>query len=639
MLRSGCRRSGSEKALKKSWVSPCGKRASRRMVAAALGSVLLFGGAAVLPSGASAQSDVPGEPRNVSVVAGGSGELDVSWDDPASTGNSRLSGFKVQWKCDSQDYDTARQAVLSGIYYQVPAFSALGRSYTIRGLTNGAACTVRVVATSQNGDGTPSAEVAATPVDPHPPWLLGAVVEEAALKLFYNETLDGDSKPPTSAFSVMVDGSSATVNEVSINSRVVTLSLQTAPGALQRVTAGYTPPVTGPIQDTSANDAASFSERHAPHQISGICDRTSLVRTRILDKISDLSECADVRVEHLMGVRGILGMGTSELAVLKQQDFRHLTNLHELELSFNVSLTSLPDGVFDGLSSLRNLYFTKASLDSVPAGVFDELTDLRRLKLDYNDLTQLPQGVFDQLTSLEYLNLSFNEVASLHGGAFDSLAELGTLVLSGNELNSLPSGIFDNLDSLDKLVLYENELSSLDSNEFAALSELTHLELHTNNLSALPSGLLAKVSGLKALTLSKNNLSTLPDGLFSGVTNLRDLWLKDNPGAPFTFTAELEEQTSSIIVVKIAQGAPFDVDVTLSAAGGTVLPNNVTVAAGSTTSQPITVTPATPGQTVTVSVDSAAFGGQYTTTYTSGTQTGKGPDLVMTQPQSQIGGL
>ena len=81
-----------------------------------------------------------------------------------------------------------------------------------------------------------------------------------------------------------------------------------------------------------------------------------------------------------------------------------------------------------------------------------------------------------------------------------------------------------------------------------------------------------------------------------------------NPGAPFTFTAELEQQGNNAVVVRVAKGAPTDMSVTLSAEGGSLSGETATVAAGSTTSSPITVTPSGNGA-VTVNVDSASFVG------------------------------
>ena len=597
-------------------------------VLAVAGSVLAVGAPA-------ASAAVPGEPRNVSVSPGASTTLSVSWDAPSPWVS--LSSYKVQWKSGSQDYDTARQATVTHRLMNVEGFAPLGfgRTYTIRGLTNGVEYTVRVTAVSLEGeDGPASADVSATPGDTAAPVLRGAVVDGAVLKLVYSEALDEASRPPPGAFAVTVQGSRVAVSEVSVSGREVRLALPAAPGAGDGVTVGYTAPQTGGIQDTAALAAASFGGRPAPHQISGICDRTAVVRDHIVGKIAGVGACADVGVEDLVGVTGTLHLGTKGLTELQAHDFGHLVNLSKLELSFNTGLGSLPGGVFDGLGNLRTLNILDNDVGSLPEGVFDDLAELRRLDLRANRLRELPSGPFDELVDLEYLNLSRNELQNLPDDVFDSSTRLKLLALRMNELGSVPAGVFDNLANLERLFLSETKMTELPPGVFASLSRLTLLDLVDNDLAGLPDGMLQNLSNLGALTLSGNDLTSLPDGLFSGITKLRDLTLEDNPGAPFTFTAELEAQGSAAVVVTVAQGAPFDIDVTLSAGGGTLSSTEVTVAAGSITSEAVTATPAIAGQDVTVTVDSATFGGGYTTTYTSGIRTGLGSPLVVSGSQA-----
>ncbi|MYD63936.1 MAG: hypothetical protein F4W91_23135 [Gemmatimonadetes bacterium] len=86
--------------------------------------------------------------------------------------------------------------------------------------------------------------------------------------------------------------------------------------------------------------------------------------------------------------------------------------------------------------------------------------------------------------------------------------------------------------------------------------------------------------------------------------------MRGNPGSPFTLTLQLDrtddtDDTASgpaTIVVKVAEGAPFDMTVGLSVTGGTLSSSSVTIAKGSTQSGDITVTGT--GQ-VTVSLGAA----------------------------------
>ena len=117
--------------------------------------------------------------------------------------------------------------------------------------------------------------------------------------------------------------------------------------------------------------------------------------------------------------------------------------------------------------------------------------------------------------------------------------------------------------------------------------------------------------------------------MFVGLTNLDFLDAIGNPGGTFTVSANLEQDEDDAIVVKVAEGAPFDIQVTLSAEGGTLSATTVTVEGGSDSSEPITVTPTGVDRTeVTVSVDSAVFR-NYAAHLTQGIEAGTGTALAV----------
>ena len=93
----------------------------------------------------------PGRVSGVTLTPG-SGRLAVSWSVPAG----KVTGYKVQWKSGSEEYDTSdtstRQKTVTS-----------GTLTTITGLTNGTAYTVRVTAYNATGDGPASAEATGTP--------------------------------------------------------------------------------------------------------------------------------------------------------------------------------------------------------------------------------------------------------------------------------------------------------------------------------------------------------------------------------------------------------------------------------------------------------------------------------------------
>ena len=382
-------------------------------------------------------------------------------------------------------------------------------------------------------------------------------------------------------------------------------------------------------------------------------------------KLASLPDGAFDGIDNLQA----LNLGITGLTSLPDGVFDKLANLERLDLN-NSSLTSLPDGVFDELSDLEYLNLSTNKLASLPNGAFadlshlaelhlhrnelislpddgfDGLRGLKTLYLSYNDLTSLPDGIFDDLSSLEELSLRDNKLPSLPAGVFDNLSNLEDLYLGYNDLASLPDGIFDNLSSLEQLALYDNDLASLSDSVFDNLFNLEELYLAYNELTLLPNGVFDAVSNLKRLSLYSNELNSLPDGVFTGLSSLEFLEFDGNPGAPFLLEAELEQQGGDAVVVKIAEAAPFDLEVALTAQGGvlttmaaTAATVEVKVAAGATTSEAVTVVP-DEGQTeVTVIAQSSAFPsgiyGHRVSGIFEGIRLGVGASYVITPDTSQ----
>ena len=254
----------------------------------------------------------------------------------------------------------------------------------------------------------------------------------------------------------------------------------------------------------------------------------------------------------------------------------HLAGIAKLVVNFT-SATSIKSGDFSGLSSMTWLQLGGSSyIRSVPEDVFDGLHSLQRLYLNL-DLTALPEDVFDGLASLTDLRLHNNQLAALPEDVFDGLASLENLALSVNNISELHKDLFDGLDNLDKLIL------------------------------------------------TKNKLSVLPNGLFQGLGDLETLYLANNPGSPFTFTAELEQEGDNGVVVKVAEGAPFNMSFTLNFRAGTLSSNLIVSIDGGDLESGVITSPISDDDGVTVSVVAAAFlEGSY-----QGIQTGLGDSLIL----------
>ena len=318
------------------------------------------------------------------------------------------------------------------------------------------------------------------------------------------------------------------------------------------------------------------------------------------------SELPDGVFDNLSQLK-TLDLTTNNLPDLPDDVFDNLTGLQELDLSQN-DVAGLPDGVFDNLTELRVLNLFYNELTGLRDGVFDNLSELRELDLSYNrhTFTELPDGVFDNLVALRRLDLAYNGLAELPPGIFDNLTELRQLDLTFIRMTELPDGIFDNLTSLHKLDLDFNWLAELPPGIFDNLTELRELDLYDNRLGELPPGIFENLTRLQELDLGYNKLTVLPDRVFESITDLQTLRLHENRGSPFTFRPEPEPRGEDAIALTVAQATPFDMEVTLSAAGGTLSSTTVSIAAGRVGSAPVTISP-DGGGPVTISVVSAGF--------------------------------
>ena len=303
---------------------------------------------------------------------------------------------------------------------------------------------------------------------------------------------------------------------------------------------------------------------------AGICDRTERVRDNIIS---------------LLNAQDLGSLGIKDCSEVTDE---HLTRIRFLDLTgggLGQKITSLKSGDFEGLSGMTEL------------------------GLEHNSLSELPEGVFDGLSSLEILTMHGNDLGSLLDGVFDDLTNLDALALYDNDLAALPDGIFEQLTELSTLAISDNKLTALSGDVFTGLAGLTHL------------------------VASNNKLTSLPDGVFSGMPKLQTVNLSGNPGAPFTLRADLEQEDAGGVVVKVAEGAPFAMTVTLSAEGGTLSATTVVIDGGDTESAVLTVTPEGAGA-VTVSVDSAAFPDAGTSH--EGIQAGVGESLTLEAAASGI---
>ena len=378
---------------------------------------------------------------------------------------------------------------------------------------------------------------------------------------------------------------------------------------------GRTIKVRVSFTDDGGNEESLTSEATGRVGAAGICDRTPSVMAAIVAGMSGVADCSEVSETRLrtwtgsrpfIGTPGLYLQGRG-LSALQAGDFRGLHALRALDLNRNF-LEAVPGGLFQDLWVVEELYLSGNLLSELPEGTFDgQAAYLSVLDLSANRLERLSDGVLGNLDALVSLSLAGNGLSDLPSGLFDDLARLEVLDLSANSINELPDGVFDRNLELRGLDLSINEISGLPEGVFGGLGDLQRLSLAGNDLKSLPEDMFADLGSLAELDVSGNKLKDLPAGLFEGLSVLTTLDAGDNPGAPFTFTAELERRGDDTVVVRLAEGAtPFDLKVELSARNGDLSAETVTIASGSSYSDVIDVR-AHGHHLVTVEIDSAAF--------------------------------
>ena len=284
-------------------------------------------------------------------------------------------------------------------------------------------------------------------------------------------------------------------------------------------------------------------------QITPVCERTPDMRDEIVKRVPGVSDCANVTAEHLSEIR-------------------------RLNLSGPYIVFATQHGRPEPIRELKS-------------GDFSGLTALKTLLLGYNALTSLPPDLFAGLSSLESLSVGPNPLSEpLPEDLLAGLSSLRSLGLNGLRQTSLPPDIFSGLSSLRRLHLSTNRLTSLPEDLFAGLSSLAELYLNGNRLTSLPAGLFVGLSALEKLYLHENQLTSLPERIFVGLSSLRTLWLTRNPYPrfiPLAIAVSLEQVGEGQFVAKAHTGAPFEIVLPITSAGGEIdgNPSSIVIPAGS----------------------------------------------------------
>ena len=211
-------------------------------------------------------------------------------------------------------------------------------------------------------------------------------------------------------------------------------------------------------------------------------------------------------------------------------------DINTLQLQNNKISTIHPDA-FDPLAkSLITVNLNANSLTTLPNGLFEGQQALRSVNLSDNFIDRLPSRIFSGIPNFRTLSLGNNLLTSDSLGFLSNAATLFSVTLNNNRITSdgagpmpdLPSDVFANLTTVRAIHLNENAISVLPNRIFAGLTQLEDVRLNGNRLTTLHDGLFNGLTSLELLTLQNNRIESLPAGLINGQTSLCQIWLHEN---------------------------------------------------------------------------------------------------------------
>jgi len=96
-----------------------------------------------------------------------------------------------------------------------------------------------------------------------------------------------------------------------------------------------------------------------------------------------------------------------------------------------------------------------AGLSSLENGVFADMRSLKRLDLSWNSIAEIPDRAFDGLVGLSELHLHENQLSTLPDDVHDMLDSetiptLQTLSIAGNKITYLPTALYQKLVDLQR---------------------------------------------------------------------------------------------------------------------------------------------------------------------------------------------
>jgi len=376
------------------------------------------------------------------------------------------------------------------------------------------------------------------------PVYVSSVVENATttlLEMTYNMTL-ANITPATTAFTVLVNGVSRTVNGVAISTTKVQLTLASAVTFGDVVTVAYTKPGSNQLQATAGGQAASITAQSVTNNalilltvtstgtgagVSTLSVTVSATTTFTLDGANAnfytnaggtlgasktwAPTAGGTRTIYVKCTSGSSNMRISANTVTQWNGWSSVTDAASLsgDISKLTSLTYLnvqgSNTISGSIAALTSLTYVIVDGNNTISGSIAALTSLTNLAAYGNNTLT---GSVAVLTSLTYLDVFGNNTIS---GSIAALTSLTVLVVGST---NTVSGSIAALTSLTYVLVYG---SNTVSGSIAALTSLTVLNVRGSNTV---SGSIAALTSLTNLTVYGSNTISGSIAALTSLTNL-----------------------------------------------------------------------------------------------------------------------
>ena len=248
---------------------------------------------------------------------------------------------------------------------------------------------------------------------------------------------------------------------------------------------------------------------------------TNMSAAQVTDLLTNLPKTFLVELRLVQNDLDGLQIGASTFT------FDEFTNLTKLRITGSAIGTQTAETIINGLPSrMQQLFLNSNNIETFP--VFPNYPNLGFIYVHRNPLNSLPDNVFDNVTSVQALALSFAELESLPEGVFDQLGQLRLLYLGNNNLADLRDGVFDNNGILTEVYLENNSLSRLPDGLFDNNPDLEAVHLNNSCLIDLPADLFDNNPRLKTVGLLNACLTRWPHSIFDQTPGIETLNLEGN---------------------------------------------------------------------------------------------------------------